>query len=181
MGRTKTKALQAPQTEAEAEFLLAAIGHNQIILNHATTLKNGELAEVEARHNEPIRAVEADIVRQLACLQAYGEANKDRICKGKARSKKLKTGRIGWRKGKVVVEVEDEETATAALLKAGYVGLVRTETKVNKTNLRDAYELHARGDKTFFRGFLAKLRGIKVERAAETFFADPKLPDKDPA
>lgn len=115
--RTKVSANPTPQSVADVERALSEINAHRATLAKGQTALDEHVAllvERNRRHAEPIQA---EIERLAKGVQAFCEANRSRLTKGKSKSIRFENGLVSWRTSKASVVIDDDEDNIIAIIK----------------------------------------------------------------
>lgn len=109
MAKAKTKApatnLPVPQSDAEAEMMIAQLGVLQRDQAALQAKHDGIVAELEAAHGAAVRQFQERQTVMLDGLAIWASANKDRLTNGgRTKTVQLATGSILWREGRFAVK-----------------------------------------------------------------------------
>ncbi len=165
--KTKAPAINAPQTDEDANELLQLYGMWQRCLADAETEMQAELARVKARHEAQAEPHKAALNTLFERLQAWAEANRARLTEdGKVKTVELPAGKIAWRIRPPSIKLTQKlEDIIARLRAAGMKKFLRVKYELNKEALLDE-PMRA-----------ACIGGVKVIRDVEDFIVEPFAPE----
>ncbi|UIY44113.1 host-nuclease inhibitor Gam family protein [Methylobacterium radiotolerans] len=109
MPRVKTKAagsnLPVPQSDAEAEQLIARLGVLQRDHAAAEVVHDGQVAALEEKHGAAVKAFQEAQGVIVDALSIWATANRERLTQGgKTKTVQLPTGAVLWREGRYAVK-----------------------------------------------------------------------------
>lgn len=121
MPRAKTKAagsnLPVPQSDAEAEQLIARLGVLQRDHAAAEAVHDGQVAALEEKHGAAVKVFQEAQGVIVDALSIWATANRERLTQGgKTKTVQLPTGTVLWRDGRFAVKhrgMKVEEVVTA--------------------------------------------------------------------
>lgn len=196
MARAKTKAagtnLPVPQSDAEAEQLIARLGALQRDDADAKAAHDGQVAALEEKRGAAVKAFQEAQGVILDALSIWATANRERLTQGgKTKTVQLPTGTVLWREGRYAVKhrglkIEnvidlirdriaalEEEAARARRdknLREG--GRLAAEAVSLRAFLRFKTELNKEAMLTA-RDVARSIPGVKVDRGPEEFAVEP--------
>ncbi|MGQ0711638.1 MAG: host-nuclease inhibitor Gam family protein [Rhodoferax sp.] len=137
--RIKTPAAQAPQTLAEVQSDIRAIGDLQ--RQHARSLAdlNDKIAALTEEAGPVLKDLSDRIAARQKGVQAYCEAHREELC-GKGKTANLVTGEVLWRLRPPSVRVAGVDAVIAWLKKMGLDSFVRIKEEVNKEAMLNEQE-----------------------------------------
>jgi len=130
--RIKTQALPTPQTREEAEALLLRIGALQNAARRIEADMNDALASLKAQCETEAQPINQEMQEKFQALHAWAEAHRETILKGGAKTAKLATGEVSWRKTPPKVGLRGQDKIVETLKNLGLTQFLRTKEEVNK-------------------------------------------------
>lgn len=121
-----------PKTRVEAEALLARIGEAQRSIQDTLTRMNAEMAIIKQVYEDEARPQREQIEADFAALAAWSEDAKGEFLQGDAKSVKLTSGEIGWRKTPPKVTLSKIGVVIASLKALNLHRFLRQVEEVNK-------------------------------------------------
>lgn len=123
MAKAKTKAagtnLPVPQSDAEAEVMIAQLGALQRDQAALQAKHDGMVAELEAAHGVALRGFQDRQTAMIEGLAIWASANRERLTNGgRTKTAQLATGTVLWREGRYAVKyrgLKAEDVVTAVL------------------------------------------------------------------
>ena len=196
MARAKTKAagtnLPVPQSDAEAEQLIARLGVLQREDATAQAVHDGHVAALEEKRGVAVKLfLEAQGII-VDALNVWATANRDRLTQGgKTKTVQLPTGTIYWREGRYAVKhrgMKNEDVVAAIRSQISSI-MVEIGTLRAEGRKREAAPLHEKIEalESFLRtkvdpnkeAMLAArevaetIEGVTVQRGPEEFAVEP--------
>lgn len=163
--KVKMKTLDIPQSDEEANALIAEYGEHFNVITNLETGMNDALAKVKATFEEQAAPHQDRLKTLYMQLTAYGSAHRKRLTDdGKTKTVKLAAGEIGWRnlppsvKWKKGFKVED---IIAAIKNAGMRRFLRLKEEPNKERMLDEPEA------------AALIEGVVIGSGGENFYVAP--------
>ncbi|KQO53100.1 host-nuclease inhibitor Gam family protein [Methylobacterium sp. Leaf85] len=196
MARAKTKAadidLKVPQSDAEAEQMIAKVGAVQRDRLEAQTRHDAQVAALETAHAETVRASQTVEDTLVKGLSVWASAHRERLTAGgKTKTVQMASGIILWREGRYSVKhgkLKIEDVVAAVRERSLAVSLQMSDAK--KEGRKDEYSA-LRDELGTLNGFLRakveidkgamlaartiaeKVPGVSVSRASEEFAVEP--------
>lgn len=158
--KTKTPAVRAAQTRAEAEQLLSEIGSLQRQVTDVESEMNEQLSAIKAQAGEKAGLLNAAIDAKFAALHLWAEANRSQLLVDGAKTAQLATGELQWRLPPPSVKVTGQDVVLERLKLKGLQRFIRTKEEVDKVAILADPEA------------VAKIPGIKLVQD-EQFIAKP--------
>lgn len=193
MARAKTRAaginLPVPQSDAEAEQMIARLGASQRDQAEAQARHDAVIAAHEAEHGKALRDYQDAQAAMIEGLSIWASANRERLTQGgKSKTVQLPTGKVLWREGRYAVKhrglkVEDVAQAIQTRI-AEILGLRATERRKSVAVALDA-EADTLGGMLrrtvapnkdamlAAREVAEKIPGVTIERGPEEFVVEP--------
>lgn len=163
--KTAMAAIHVPQTDDEANALIAQYGEHFNALADLQVGLDDALAKVKAVFEQQAVEHQESLKTLFMQLTSWAAAHRDRLTeKGKTKTVKLPAGEIGWRnlppsvRWKKGVKVED---IVAAIKKAGMRRFLRIKSEPNKERMLEEPEAAALID------------GVVIGSGGENFFVAP--------
>lgn len=129
--RIKTPTVQTPQTIAEVQSDIRAIGDLQRQHGRCSADLNDKIAALTEEAAPKLKDLSERIIARQKGVQAYCEAHREELC-GKGKTANLVTGEVQWRLRPPSVKVTGVDAVIAWLKKMGLDSFVRTKEEVNK-------------------------------------------------
>lgn len=195
MARAKTKGvgtnLPVPQTDAEAEQMIAQLGALQRDQVATKARHDASVAALETDHAQAKKASEQQQTALIEGLAIWASANRERLTGGKTKTVHLPTGTLSWRDGRYAVrhgklKIEDVIVAVRER-RIEVVGLLATaKSERRKDDVEQLTDTLAKLD-TFLRpkvelskdAMLAArevaetVPGVTIPRGPEEFVVEP--------
>jgi phage host-nuclease inhibitor protein Gam len=161
-GATRAPEFPVPQTGAEAEAAIAAIGADR-----------RELAQIEAELSERVthlrehfgmraRPVQERLKARIAGVQSWAEANRDELTRaGRTKTVKMNTGEIMWRLRPPSVRLRAKDAVLEACRALGLGRFIRVTEEVSKEAMLAEPEV------------AAQIAGVTIASAGEDFVIKP--------
>lgn len=159
----KTDAITMPNDKEEAEAWLLRVGKLQNEVQRIEADMNDKIAKLKAQYQDKANDVNEEIQRKFKGIHAFAEANKTDLLDGKAKTAKLSSGELSWRKSTPSVSIRKQLEVIDALKAAGMTDLIRTKEEVNKDAILSSDENKARA---------SSIKGINISQK-ETFSIKP--------
>ena len=128
----KTDAMTVPTTQAEAEVVLAEIGHLQRQAAILEAEMNDRLIELKDRYTKQVQLLNGQIETKFHALHAWAEANRSRLLKEGLKTLKLSTGELNWRLTPHSVHITNAVKVLDTLKRLGLTHFIRTREEINK-------------------------------------------------
>lgn len=148
-------------TLEDADYVLEMISTLRRQVEENERVEAASIARIKARTELLNAPLGKRIGHFEATLRAWAEANRERLLSGKAKSRKLHHGQIGWRKSGGGLVVVDEAMALG-WARLNSPGAVRTREEIDKAAL-----------KAVFRSSGEIPLGCDVEPERDEFFVKP--------
>lgn len=158
--KSTAQAVAVPQSKADVQRDIKALGDAQRELVRMETYINDELAKLTKALAPRIEAARLQIAALQSGVQTWCEAHRLEIC-GKGKSANLITGEVSWRVRPPSVTLKNVEGVIDQLGKLGLTDFVRTKHEVNKDAILAAPEQ------------VKNVRGITVNTGVEDFVITP--------
>jgi phage host-nuclease inhibitor protein Gam len=163
--KTRTSALEVPQTDEAANALLAEYGEGYNAVARIDAGMNDALARVKASFEEQSKPLQERLKAIEAQLSGWAAAHRDRLTEnGRTKTVKLAAGEIGWRALPPSVrwiKGMKAEDVVSAIIAAGMKRFLRVKYEPNKERMLEEPDV-------------AKLiKGVVIGSAGETFFVAP--------
>lgn len=108
MARAKTKGvgtnLTVPQTDAQAEQMIAQLGVLQRDQVAAKARHDASVAALETGHAQAVKTSAQKQTAIIEGLAIWASANRERLTGGKTKTVQLPTGTLSWREGRYAVK-----------------------------------------------------------------------------
>ena len=158
--KSSAQAIAVPQTKADVQRDIKALGDAQRELVRMETYINDELAKLTKALAPRIEALRLQITGLQSGVQTWCEAHRLEIC-GKGKSANLITGKVSWRVQPPSVTVRKAEDVIDQLGALGLTEFVRTKHEINKDAILASPEQ------------VKNIRGITVNSGVEDFVITP--------
>ncbi len=163
--KTKAPALAVPQTDEEADALLAEYGATERRLGEIALRMNDRLASLKAQYEADAKPLQTLLDSIFERLQAWGGAHRKRLTEGdKVKTVALPAGEVGWRSRPPSVTFQrglKVEEIVERIRKAGMLRFLRRRIDVNKdAMIEDAESANL-------------IDGVTVGSTGEDFFVAP--------
>ena len=159
--RIKTPAVEMPLSKDEAAEILDKIGELKRQVEYIQTVMNDELALIKQKHEAEAKPVNNELDKLFKRLHLWAEANRETICKKGAKTAKLKSGTISWRKAPASVTIRNQEKVIEILKEQGLNDAIAVKESVDKN-----YILAHKDD-------FKDIEGITISNNREKFSAKP--------
>jgi len=163
--KTKQAALEVPQSDEEADALLAEYGATFNTLARQQVRLDELLAKLKARAETKAKPLQESLSSIMVALNAYGAANRKRLTNGgETKTVKLPSGEIGWRTNPPSVKVKrglKAEDLIASIRQLKLRKFLRLSVEVNKRAMLDDPEK------------AETIPGITIQKDVEEFFVAP--------
>lgn len=147
----------------EADELVRRVGDLQLQIQDEGATAKSDIDEIKAGLAIAVKPLQEKIDLHIKSLEAFATNNKKDF--GRARSKKLNFGVLGWRySASISIKKETLELIKKILPAAKRNACINTKETVNKTAMAKLTD-----------GLLAKLRARRVEK--DVFFVEPEIPE----
>lgn len=158
--KSSAQAIAVPQSKADVQRDIKALGDAQRELVRTETFINDELAKITKALAPRIEALRMQITGLQSGVQTWCEAHRLEIC-GKGKSANLITGEVSWRVRPPSVTVRKAEDVIDQLGALGLTEFVRTKHEINKDAILAAPEQ------------VKNIRGITLNTGVEDFVITP--------
>lgn len=191
MARAKTKAtnLRVPQSDAEAERMIAQLGASQRDQAEAKARHDAVIADLETEHGKVMKAAQEEQAGLIEGISVWAAANRERLTAGgKTKTVQLASGTILWRDGRYAVKhrgLKEEDVVRAIHDRIDEL----REQAAGETRRSVALQLKAQADildgclrRTIkpnkdamlaAREVAATVSGIVIDREPESFAVEP--------
>ncbi len=129
--RLKTKAADAPQTMAQVQSDIRAIGDLQREHGRVSAALNDQVAHLTEAAAPALKDLQERITALQKGVQIYCEANREELC-GKGKTANLVTGEVQWRQRPPSVRVTGVDAVIAWLKTMGLHSFIRAKEEINK-------------------------------------------------
>ena len=173
--KTKAPALDVPQTDEHADFLLECYGDAMRELALIQADMSAELAAVKAKHEASAKPFQDDLNSLFERLQAWGEAHRKRLTEDETtKTVKLPAGEIGWRMRPPSVSIRKGlklDDVVARIKQLGLRKFLRVKVELNKdamleepkrANTIDGVAVGSKGEEFFVAPFGAEIAEPKT-------------------
>lgn len=133
----KTKAIQhpVPKTRDAAELLLSEIGLLQTKVAIHQEKCSARVAGIHQAFNELVAPVNEEIEAKFQALHTWAETNRGELLKGDAKTVKLASGALSWRRTPLAVKLTKVADVIKELKARGLERFIRTSEEVDKEAL----------------------------------------------
>ena len=194
MARAKTKApnLRVPQSDAEAEQMIAQLGASQRDQVEAKARHDAVIAALEADHGKAVKEFQQVQTALVEGISVWATAHRDRLTNGRrTKTVQLASGEISWKFGAPAVthrglKQDDVISLILARKDAVYAEAMRSQTeRRHEAHERAMAEFRALGlfvrtkftlDKEAMhanRPLAEKIEGVSFSKPGETFAVAP--------
>lgn len=132
VSRIKSDSVQAPQTQAEAEQMIADIGHLQREVTVIEAAMNEKLAGIKAHFEQRAQPLNEQIERLFQAVFVWAEANRHDLVNGRSKTANLATGTIKWRLTPPKVSVSGSDAVIGFLKELGLTQFIRVKEEIDK-------------------------------------------------
>lgn len=129
--RIKTPTLHTPQTLAEVQSDIRAIGDLQRQHARESADLNDKIAALTEAAAPQLKDLSERIIARQKGVQAYCEAHREELC-GKGKTANLVTGEVQWRQRPPSVKVTGVDAVIAWLKNMGLNSFIRSKEEINK-------------------------------------------------
>lgn len=137
--RIKTPTVQTPQSLAEVQSEIRAIGDLQRQHARQSADLNDKIAALTEEAAPLLKDLSERIIARQKGVQAYCEAHREELC-GKGKTANLVTGEVQWRQRPPSVKVTGTDAVIAWLKNMGLSRFLRTKEEVNKEAMLNEQE-----------------------------------------
>ncbi len=132
MPRVKKQAVDAANSQQEAERLIDNIGRNQQEIKRIEADMNDTIASIKAEFERKAQPLNQQINDSFEAVQQWAEANRDRLCNKGIKSAKLATGSISWRMTTPKVSIRGVDAVLDKLKALKAHSFIRLKQEINK-------------------------------------------------
>lgn len=162
---TSQIAIKLPQTREETADLIQRYKQIEMQIDTAQAHCNKIVQKAEARLEDTVASLRQELEATGSAIQSFCASRRDEITdNGKRSYSNFTTGRVGWRKGKMIIAVADGQTEAVieALDAAGLSDCLKVKMTLDKSALLKLPE-----------DTLADIDGLSKVKKPEVFYIKP--------